>query len=129
MHDLKLVRERPEVLREAMRRRDALAWAGPLLDRAEALERERRELIAAVEEKKAERNAGTQEVARRKRAGEDAAEIIARGRALGEEIATLDARRAEAEAALDALLLDLPNVPLDDVPEGGEERNVIVRQW
>ncbi|MBV9879126.1 MAG: serine--tRNA ligase [Gemmatirosa sp.] len=128
MHDLKLVREHPEVLREAMRRRAAHA-VGPLLDRAEALDRERRTLIASVEEKKAERNASSQEVARRKRAGESADDLIARGRSLGEEIAALDARRTAAEAELEALLLEVPNVTLPDVPEGSEEHNVVLRQW
>ena len=64
-----------------MRRRNALNWAGPLLDRAEALDRDRRALILSVEEKKAERNTSTQEVGRRKRAGEDASELITHGRA------------------------------------------------
>jgi seryl-tRNA synthetase len=129
MHDLKLVRERPEALREALARRQALDAAGPIVDRLESLERERRALIAAVEERKAERNATSQEVAKRKRAGESADELIARGRALGDEIATMDARRAAAEQELEAALLELPNATLPDVPAGGEERNVVVRSW
>src|SRR5256885_14470899 len=80
MHDLKPVRERPDDLREAIRRRNALAALGPQLDRCEALERERRVLIQAVEERKAARNAGSQDVARRKKAGEPADDLIAYGR-------------------------------------------------
>ncbi len=54
------------------------------------LERERRTLIQAAEERKGARNANAQEVARRKRAGENADDLIAQGRALGDEIATLE---------------------------------------
>lgn len=129
MLDLRLVREHPEVLRDAYARRGMLDALAPTLDRLESLERERRALIGRVEELKAARNAGAQEVARRKRAGEAADDLIARGRALGDEVAALDAERAAAEAALDALLLELPNVTRPDVPAGDETHNAVVRTW
>ena len=129
MHDLRLVRERLDDLREAMRRRGALAALASQLDRCEALERERRLLTQAVDERRAARNASSQEVARRKRAGEDADELIAQGRALGEEIARLETELGAAEQALVGILLEVPNVTLSDVPAGGEECNVIVRSW
>lgn len=129
MHDLKLVREQPELLRDAMRRRGAAAALAPALDRAEALERERRLMIQAVEERKAARNAATQEVARRKRAGEDADDLIAEGRAAGEEIARLENELGAAERELSGILMELPNATLPEVPEGGEEANVVVRSW
>jgi seryl-tRNA synthetase len=127
--DLKLVRDRPEALRAALERRGALPALAPELERLDRLERERRALIQQADERKAARNAGAQEVARRKRAGEPADELIARGRALGDEVAALDARLGAAESELDALLHHLPNVTLDDVPAGGEERNAVVRAW
>ena len=129
MHDLKLVREQPELLRDAMRRRGALDALAPQLDRVAALEQERRTLIQQVEEQKAARNAGSAEVARRKKAGEPADELIAQGRALGEQIAAIEARADAAEQELRGLLLELPNVTLPDVPEGGEEANVVLREW
>jgi seryl-tRNA synthetase len=129
MHDVRLVRDRLGDLREALRRRGALEELAPQLDRCAALDREWLDLTQAVQERKAARNASSQEVARRKRAGEDADELIAHGRALGEEIARLDAELATAEQARDAILLEIPNITLPDVPEGGEEANVIVRSW
>lgn len=129
MHDARLIRERPDQLREAMRRRGALGALGSQLDRCEVLDRERRLLIQAVEERKAARNSGSQEVARRKRAGEDAAELIVHGRALGEEIARLDAELAAAEQALDQIMMEVPNITLPDVPAGDETNNVVVRSW
>ncbi len=129
MLDARLIRERLGDVREAMRRRGALGTLGPLLDRAEGLDRERRLLIQAVEERKAARNASSQEVARRKKGGEDAADLIASGRALGEEIARLETELASSEQGLDAILFELPNITLPDVPEGGEDDSVIVRTW
>ncbi|HKH93923.1 MAG TPA: serine--tRNA ligase [Gemmatimonadaceae bacterium] len=129
MHDVRLVRERLGDLREAMRRREALETLGPQLDRCEGLERERRQLIQATEERKAARNASSQEVARRKRAGEPADDLIASGRTLGDEIARLERELADAEGQLAAILLEVPNVTAQDVPEGDETRNVIVRTW
>lgn len=129
MHDARLIRERLDDLREAMRRRGALGQLAPQLDRCEGLDRERRLLIQAVEERKAARNASSQDVARRKKAGEDAADLIAHGRALGEEIARLDVELAAAEQALDAIVMQVPNVTLADVPEGDETHNVVIRTW
>lgn len=129
MHDARLVRERLDDLREAMRRRGAYGALGAQLDRCEGLERERRVLIQAEEERKAARNASSQDVARRKKAGEDATDLIAQGRALGEEIARLESERAQAEHTLDGILMEVPNITLPDVPAGGEECNVIVRSW
>ncbi|MFN2564734.1 MAG: serine--tRNA ligase [Gemmatimonadaceae bacterium] len=129
MHDIRVLREQSDALREAMRRRGALDQYAPLLDRAATLERERRTLIQAVEERKAARNTTSQEVARRKRAGEPAEDLIAEGRALGEEIARLERELAAAEGGLHKIVLDIPNITLPDVPEGGEEHGVIVREW
>ena len=129
MHDLKILREQPELLREAMTRRQKLEQYGPALDRAAALDRDRRAHIQAVEERKAARNADSLEVARRKRAGENADELIARGRAFGEEIARMERELSEMESALQSIVLDLPNVPLPDVPPGGEDTGVVVREW
>jgi len=129
MHDMKVLREQIDLLRDGMRRRGALDGLASQLDRCEALERERRLLTQAVDERRAARNASSQEVARRKRAGESADDLMAQGRALGEEIARLESELAATEQALSGILLEVPNVTLPDVPAGGEECNVIVRQW
>jgi len=129
MHDIRVLREQMDVLRDALRRRGALDGLAPVLDRAEQLERDRRSTIQAVEERKAARNASSQEVAQRKRKGEDAGDLIARGRALGDEIAQLESELAAAEQELEGILLVVPNVTLPDVPGGGEEANRVVKEW
>ena len=129
MHDIRLLRENPEALREGLKRRGALEAHAPALDRAAALERERRTVIQAVEEKQAARNTASQEVARRKKAREPADALIAETRALGDAIAEMQARLAAVEQELEAILLGLPNLVLPAVPAGGEEANRVVRSW
>lgn len=116
-------------LREGMRRRGKLAELAPILDRAESLEKERREAIRSAEEALAERNRITQEVATRRRAGDNTDELVARGRAIGERITTLEKRRGDVEAEMQAIVMSLPNITLPEVAEGGEEANSVVRSW
>jgi seryl-tRNA synthetase len=129
VHDLKLLRENAAALRDGMRRRQKLDTLGPLIDRAEVLDRDRRALLQAIEEKKAARNAASQEVARLKKAKESADDLIARTRTLGEEIAAMERQYDDAMSELERLQYELPNIPLPDVPEGGEESSVVLRSW
>ena len=129
MHDMRALREQVDLLRDAMRRRGADDAVLQLVDRGEDLDRERRTLIQAVEERKAARNTNSQEVARRKKAKEPADELIASGRELGEEIARLEGELDAVEGELRAMLLVLPNVTAPGVPAGGEECNRVVREW
>ena len=80
-----------------MERRGALEQITPVLDRAVALDVERRALIQAAEERKAARNAASEEVARLKRTGADAAEVMTRSRVLGDEIARLERELADTK--------------------------------
>jgi seryl-tRNA synthetase len=127
--DPKALRDDIDAIRQGMRRRGALDTLGPRIDRAAELDRERRTLIQAAEERKAARNAASQEVARRKRAREDADDIIAETRSLGAEIGRLEAELAAVDGELHQILMELPNLTLPDVPEGGEACNTVVRNW
>ena len=129
MHDLRVLRDQVDALREGLRRRGALDALAPVVDRGVSLERDRRTLIQAVEERKAARNANAQEVAKRKRAKEPADELIAQGKALGDEITKLERDLSGVETELQRVLLEIPNLPLPQVPEGDEDHNVIVREW
>jgi seryl-tRNA synthetase len=129
MHDLRMVREQIDVLRDGMRRRGKLDALAPVIDRAQELDGERRTLIQALEERKAARNSISQEVARRKRSGGDAEELLLQSRALGDEITKLDGELATVERYLESAMLEIPNITLPEVPEGGEENNAIVRSW
>lgn len=129
MHDIRVLREQMDSLRDALGRRGALDALAPVLERAEGLERDRRTMIQAVEERKAVRNATSQEVAARKRNREDASDLIARGRDLGEEIAKLEGELGDIEQQLQRILLEVPNITLPEAPAGGEDNNRIVKEW
>lgn len=129
MLDIRLLRDDDAAVRDGLRRRGKLESLGPVVDRAIAVDAERRSVIQAVEERKAARNAASQEVARRKKAGTDAADLIEQTRALGVEITRLESELAAAEAQLESLLYEVPNLTLADVPEGGEEDGRVLRSW
>ena len=129
MHDLRMVRDQIDALREGMRRRGKLDIYGPTIDEAEALDKARRRSIHAVEEQKAARNTATAEVGRRKRVGENADELMARARAIGEQIAMLEKELDATQARLDELMLGIPNITMDEVPAGDESGNVVMETW
>ncbi|MCC7194001.1 MAG: serine--tRNA ligase [Gemmatimonadaceae bacterium] len=129
MHDIRLLRESPDVLRDAMRRRGKSDALGPAIDRAVTLEQERRAAIQACEERKAARNTASQEVARVKKAGGDASALLGAAKAIGDEITALEAREAEVQSELDSILAELPNITAPEVPEGDESSNAVVRAW
>jgi len=125
--NIRAVRESSESVRAALARRDPAAPA--LLDEALRLDHRRRDLLREVEKLKADRNRQSQEVARRKKAGEDAAELLGALKQLSDSIKDLDDETSGVDAALEQTLLQIPNPPLDDVPTGGAEANEIVRTW
>lgn len=125
MLDLNFIREQPEIVRTAMRNRQMDETP---VDAVLELDRRRRELIAEVEQLKAERNATSKEIGQMK----DAAarqEKIAAMRTLGERIDALDAKLKEVEEQLQATLATIPNIPDPRVPIGRDENeNVVIRQ-
>jgi len=128
MIDVRALRQDPGAWRAALRRRLDPA-VDALVDRALALDARRRALLVEAEGLKARRNAQTEEVARRRRAKEDAEALMAELKASGERVKGLDAELREVDAALDAVLLQLPNLPHADVPDGDAGANVVVRTW
>lgn len=126
MLDMRFVRENPEVVRQAIAAKGEKAALEEFLDK----EKQRRELLQEVEVFKHRRNTVSREIGRRKREGEDAAELIEQMQAVNERIKELDGKQKEVEAYLDKILLHLPNIPEPDVPVGTtEEDNLEVRRW
>ncbi len=128
MLDIKLIRERPEVVRERLAARGAGDEAG--VDEVLRLDEQRRKLLGEVESLKAQRNRISKEIGvlmGQKKAVE--AEAKKREtRELGDRIAALDKQAAEAEVARDTVMLRLPNLPHPSVPVGKTaEDNPVVR--
>jgi seryl-tRNA synthetase len=126
--DLKRLRQDPEGSRASLLRRADPAVAR-VVDEVLELDRRRRELLVRVEALKAERNAASEEVARRKRAGEPADELMATLKASGEEVKALDQQLREIDGELDRRALTLPNFPAPEVPDGDASANRVVRTW
>jgi seryl-tRNA synthetase len=129
VHDLRLLRDNLESLREGMRRRLQLDSLAPRIDRAESLDRDRRSLIQKIEGLKSSRNAASQGIARTPKDSEKMPGLIAASKEIGNQIAELERELAPCEKELNEILMQLPNIPLADVPEGGEESNRVVREW
>jgi seryl-tRNA synthetase len=125
MLDVKMVRSKPDEVRKALERRGAASTSS--LDEFLALEERRRRLLTAVEDMRAERKRASDDIAGVKRSGGDAAQAIAAMRTLGDRIKIQEAELAGVEEQLHTMLLEIPNIPLDDVPEGGEEDSVVLR--
>jgi len=125
--DLRLVRESPDRVREALARR------GPGFDGAVdvvlQLDDNRRTLLKQTEKLKADRNKASEEVARLKRGGEDAKELIAELKGVSDAIKELDQEVRGIESELEEHLLRLPNLPLGDVPQGDASANEVLRTW
>ncbi len=95
-----------------------------------ALDQERRERITAAERMKAERNKASEEIARRKKAGEDASELLAQMKRVSDEIKLADERTAVLNAQLSDFMLTVPNLPHSSVPVGHDaSANIEVRRW
>ena len=126
MLDPKLVREKPELLRESFRKRGTEFDVERLLRADER----RRELIRRVEALKSEKNATSDAIGKLKKSGLDATERIEHLRSVGKEIENLDQELKEAEREWEGLTLIIPNIPHASVPVGtGEEQNEVVRLW
>ena len=113
MLDIKRIRQNPEALVEAMRkRRNKGADVTALLE----LDAKRREVMQEVEQLKAKRNEGSAKVPAMKKAG-------ARVKELDDQIAKMDEE-------LQSMLMSVPNIPHESVPEGADDKaNVEVRRW
>ncbi|PWE33915.1 serine--tRNA ligase [Maritimibacter sp. 55A14] len=119
MHDIRLIRENPAAFDAALERRGLAPVSADILAQDEA----RRARIHAAETTQAEQNAASRKVGAAKAAG-DEAEFERLRATVSEKKAEVAAMQAEAkdlDQQLAATLMGLPNLPLDDVPDGADE--------
>jgi len=125
MLDIKLIREEPELVKEAMvkRQMDPAPVANIL-----SLDEQRRSLIQSVEVMRAERNAVSKEISQMKDQASRQVKIEEM-RNLGDKLVNLEANLKVVEADLHALLSEIPNIPDPEVPVGVDDSdNVVLRQ-
>ncbi|MGI1657539.1 MAG: serine--tRNA ligase [Desulfitobacterium sp.] len=126
MLDLKFVRTNPEVVKDALQKRNS----NVSLDEFLKQEEERRKLLFDVETLKAKRNTVSEEVGRRKKSGEDAEQLILEMREVGQDIKNLEEQLTKIENDMETVLYGIPNIPHASVPVGSDESaNVQVRSW
>ena len=127
MLDTALVRDRFDEVQARLRTRGA--GLDPLLAQLAEAEADRRSRLPVVEALKKERNEIGDEIARRKRAKEDASDLLEASKARAERIRELDAELAEIEQRRTNLLQRVPNLPHPSVPVGASAAdNVEVRR-
>lgn len=128
MLDIKFIRENPDVVKAAMKSRNANMDAE--IDEILRLDRVRRELTAKVETMKSEQNAVTKNIPQMKESGEDTSQVMREMKVLSDEISGLDAELSDVEKSLRDRLLAIPNIPNETVPMGVDDSdNVEVRRW
>lgn len=128
MLDIKRVRSDPDGVRTSLANRGGRFL--PKFEELLTLDSALRSVQAEVEPLRARRNQAAEEIGRLKREKKDAAPLLKEMEELKERMKTLEARTAESDAAVQAALLELPNIPLASVPPGrGAEENREVRQW
>ncbi|MDR5905641.1 serine--tRNA ligase [Franzmannia qiaohouensis] len=109
-----------------------LATRGFTLDtaRLEALESRRREIQTETETLQNERNTRSKAIGKAKAAGEDIQPLLDEVSDLGDRLDAAKARLAEVQAEWDAVVVGLPNLPHESVPQGdSEEENVELHRW
>jgi seryl-tRNA synthetase len=124
--DLRLIRDHPE----DVERRLADKGGADLVKEVLARDADRRRFIKEAEDLKALRNRASEAIGQAKRRGEDASAEQARMREVSDRIRSLDAELKIVDDAIEALVVQIPNVPHPSVPSGKSDAdNVEVRRW
>ena len=127
MLDMKFIREHPDEVRKNLeKRKDAAVHLDDIVDKDAA----RRKILYETEQLRAEQNKASEEIARLKKANQDADEAIAAMQKVSKKAKALGDQAKAAEEALNIIALGLPNLLHDSVPIGNDEGdNRIERTW
>ena len=128
MIDLAFVRANLPLVEEKLRARgmDPAVMLGDFA----AIDRERRDAITQTETIKAQRNKLTEEIAKLRKAGQDASAQTEQTKQLKTELESREAVAVDADERLKMILQTIPNLPADDVPIGKDEHdNVEIKTW
>jgi seryl-tRNA synthetase len=129
MLDIKLIRENPEFVKENLAKRGN-PENGKMLDALIDVDREWRETLTKLNELRHERKLVTIEIAKLKKAGEDADDKVEKAKAIDAEITAIEKQVAEKEERIRGYLMLLPNLLHETVPFGKDENgNVQMGTW
>ncbi|UCH79801.1 MAG: serine--tRNA ligase [Nitrospiraceae bacterium] len=127
MLNIKLIRENPELVTEALKNRGEDTSS---LDNILDIENRRRDLLKDVEEMRQKRNTISQQIGRLKKEGEDASGVMAEAKKISDDMASSEESLRELDIQVRDILLLIPNIPDASVPVGKDEtENVEERVW
>jgi len=125
MHDIKLIRDNPALFDAGLAKRGLPHKSADII----ALDSGRRSLQTELQTRQARVNEASKQIGMLKKQGGDAAALMAEVARLKEEMLAIEAKEKEEGESLKAILMTLPNLPADDVPEGPDESaNVELRK-
>ena len=128
MLDIKFIRSNPDLVKKAMKNRNA--DLDSMVDEVIEIDAERRNLMGEMESEKARQNDVSKKIPQMKKEGKDTAEKMKEMKALSEKISSLRTKISELEEKQRQILLSIPNVPHESVPVGKDDsENVEVRRW
>ncbi|MGM0443397.1 MAG: serine--tRNA ligase [Fibrobacterota bacterium] len=126
MLDIKFIRDNAEAVKENCRVKKDSADIDGIIELYEKI----RSNLHEVEQLKKERNESSKEIGRRKKNGEDAADLINSMQEVSATIKELDSQRSEIEASFRTAMAAVPNMPHESVPSGSsEDDNVVSDSW
>ena len=126
MLDIKLLRQDPDKIKEALKKRCSDLDITPAIE----LDKQRRDILSNVEKKKAEQNAISKKIPAMKKAGEDTAPIFKAMKELSNEIREDDEKVRIIDAELRDFMLKIPNIPNESCPIGKDDAdNIEIRRW
>lgn len=126
MHDLKHIRQNPELYSEGLKKKGHDGDLSKLLK----MDEEWRSLLEETDALKAERNTVSQQIAELKREKKDASDMIARMQNVAGRIKEYDHKLNELTAGMNDFIFPLPNLPHKSAPVGkNETENTFVREW
>ncbi len=126
MLDIKLFRDDPQKIKDALAKRKA----EDRVDEVIAKDQERRDLLYRTEQLKSQQNSVSKEIPKLKKEGKDVAPIFEEMKKLSDEIKELDAKVRDCEQEIEKIMLTIPNIPHESVPAGDtDEDNVEVRRF
>lgn len=128
MLDIKVIRENPQKVKQAMKTRNG--DYDEIIDRVLACDEKRRALNSQADTLKARQNQASKQIPQLKKAGGDVAAILAEMNEIKAQVKALDADIAAVENEQKELILSIPNIPNETVPVGkSDEDNVELRRW
>ena len=123
--DLKRIKENPEQVRDALLKRMKAVDFDDLL----SSDRKRRKIKYEADELRSRRNTVSKEIPVIKKNGQDVSELIKEMKGISDTIKELENEENSLSANIKEFLDSLPNIPDEDVPAGGKENNIPVREW